>query len=532
MLQSFFIVVTQGARNGSEVLDEMFEIQMQLGLVDVNILIKDEATSVWALYYYKPYAVNCHSFEKFQIDTFTTHNYTKYLNVSFSGLYPERNMKFHNCAMYVASFSFEPYVIIRNSTNGTTTFSGVDVEIVNEISKALNLIPIYMQTPDRKRHGQVYPNGTADGAVKMILDGVANMTLGGFALTPQRAQAMASSFSYMKTAFVFAFIRILIPSPPLWKLMAPFQYYVWISIAVLLTISIAIILLSRKLTTRQRHFIIGGHMNRTPIMNMLNVLIGSVIPNPKMACKQYFGVFARTLALLWIFFWLIVRNSYQGSLFQFLQDQRGTNPYDTVSKVRDSNVQINMATTLVNLIPEDFDESRYIVYENTNQYCYFVANSSQRDHYFRFVMHSKDDVTAIKSLLARKWDGILFTNDLTINYFNMIKKTWYQLGYTLDVVRPHTPVFLFPKHSILTWLFNRKVEACNESGLISHWAAKYNPKRLKIESKKPKKLAINNILAMLQISFVMYSIAVSVFVLEIMSRSHNRIKRFLDFLTY
>lgn len=286
---------------------------MRLGLLDVNILIKDEATSVWALYFYKPYALNCHTFEKFQIDTFSPTNFTQYLNVSYTKLYSKRNFKFHKCPLYVASFSFEPYVIIQKLANGTTTFSGVDVKIANEISKTLNLIPIYMQTPDHKRHGQVYSNGTADGALKMILDGVTNMTLGAYALTPQRARVMASSCSYMRTSFVFAFIRILIPSPPLWKLMAPFQNYVWISIAVLLTISITIIILSRKLTTRQRHFIIGGHMNRTPIMNMLNVLIGNVIPNPRMSREKYFGVFARTLALLWIFFWLIVRNSYQGA---------------------------------------------------------------------------------------------------------------------------------------------------------------------------------------------------------------------------
>lgn len=93
-------------------------------------------------------------------------------------------------------------------------------------------------------------------------------------------------------------------------------------------------------------------------MNMLNVLIGNVIPNPRMTNVRYFGVFARTLTILWIFFWLIVRNSYQGSLFQFLQDQRGISPYDTVSKVRDSGVNINMATTLVYMIPNDFDETK------------------------------------------------------------------------------------------------------------------------------------------------------------------------------
>lgn len=114
---------------------------------------------------------------------------------------------------------------------------------------------------------------------------------------------MANSLSYMQSGFVFAFNPILIRASPLWKIMAPFQLDVWISIAVLLTISILTIILSRRLSIRQRHFIIGGTMNRTPIMNMLSVLIGNTIPNPKL-------VFARTLAILWIFFWLVVRNRF------------------------------------------------------------------------------------------------------------------------------------------------------------------------------------------------------------------------------
>lgn len=99
-------------------------------------------------------------------------------------------------------------------------------------------------------------------------------------------------------------------------------------------------------------------MYRTTIINMFNVLIGNAIPNPEMQRRQYFGVFARTLAILWIFFWLIVRNSYIGSLFQFLQDQRGFLPYDTVARVRESNVRIFSFSTTVSLIPDDFGYER------------------------------------------------------------------------------------------------------------------------------------------------------------------------------
>lgn len=169
---------------------------------------------------------------------------------------------------------------------------------------------------------------------------------------------MSYTQSYLQNGFIFAFVQSTTPSAPMARLMAPFQDCVWISIAILLAISIFAILLSKRLSTRHRHFVIGGHMNRTPIVNMLSVLIGNTVSNPRMAHRQYFGVFARTLATLWLFFWLVVRNSYQGSLYKFFQSQQTISPFDTVEKVRISNVRINVINTAVGLIPDGFSENR------------------------------------------------------------------------------------------------------------------------------------------------------------------------------
>lgn len=171
----------------------------------------------------------------------------------------------------------------------------------------------------------------------------------------------------MQHSFIFAFSQSDLFATPLARLMAPFQGYVWISITCLISISIIVILMTKKLSTKHRHFIIGGRKNRTPVLNMMNALIGNVIPNRKMAHRKYFGTFARTLTILWIFFWLIVRNSYQGSMYEFLQSQRVKSPYDTVEKVRSSNVNIYMATTAANLIPDGFNSARLL--QSCFKYC-------------------------------------------------------------------------------------------------------------------------------------------------------------------
>lgn len=357
MLQNFLIVLTQETPNISALLHDIFEIAMDVGLLNVNILIKTQDALMWSLYYYKPYIRNCHSVDVIQIESFSSKNFTNELNVKFDDLFPSRQFKFTKCPLFVSTFSFDPYVIIRTS-NGSTTFDGIDVIIVREIAKTLNLVPIFMLAPDKKNRGIIFPNGTATGAIKMVLDGDANMTVGTYALSVERVNAMAYTKSYSQTAFIFAFKESIELVTPLARLMSPFQDIVWISIAFLLIVSTFIILLTKKLSLRQRHFIIGGHINRTPILNMVNALIGNAISNPRMAHGQSFGVFSRTLCILWLFFWLVVRNSYQGSLYETLQNQRVKSPFDAVEKVRMSNANIYIISTAINLIPEGFNTER------------------------------------------------------------------------------------------------------------------------------------------------------------------------------
>lgn len=190
-----------------------------------------------------------------------------------------------------------------------------------------------------------------------VINGITNMTVGTHALSLERVLKLSHSVSYMQHSFVFAFAENNIFATPLSRLMAPFHASLWISILLLLIIAILVILLTKQLTEFQRHFIIGGRMNRTPITNMLTSLIGNNIANRSISTIN-FSTFARTLTLLWIFFSLIVRNAYQGSLYEYFQNQRIESPFDTVEKVRDSNVTIHLMKPATIFIPDTFDKRR------------------------------------------------------------------------------------------------------------------------------------------------------------------------------
>lgn len=159
----------------------------------------------------------------------------------------------------------------------------------------------------------------------------------------------------------FAYILNEDTLTPLEKLLAPFGTRLWFSLAILIASAIIIILLTKRLKSVRRHFVIGGHINRTPILNMINSLLGGSIANPRMEGSQkYFGTFARTLAMLWFIWSLILRGSYQGALYNFLQHQVFSSPYDTIYKILHSDCKIIiMKSAIFSLDEYKIDRNRY-----------------------------------------------------------------------------------------------------------------------------------------------------------------------------
>lgn len=168
--QPFLIVITQSTQNVFQTLHDIFWIIMNLGLLDVNVLIEDAQSIRWSLHFYRPFTKNCHSFTVYEIANFSKDNYTHPLNVSFNELFPPKSFKFPDCPLYVAAFAEEPFVIVEKPTNGSnnTIHHGIDIIIVNQISRTMNLIPKYIQPPDNQRRGTIFKNGSASGALGMV----------------------------------------------------------------------------------------------------------------------------------------------------------------------------------------------------------------------------------------------------------------------------------------------------------------------------------------------------------------------------
>lgn len=156
---------------------------------------------------------------------------------------------------------------------------------------------------------------------------------------------MTPSESYMQVTLGFAILPSEDISTALERLLAPFSPILWITTGVSIGLAVIIISFTKKLTRRQRHFIIGGFRNSTPILNMWNSFLGGSIGNPRFARARYLNTFARSLLIIWLISCLVLRGSYQGALYDFLQRERLSSPYDTISKINESDCNLVVMST-------------------------------------------------------------------------------------------------------------------------------------------------------------------------------------------
>lgn len=166
--QQFLIIITQDVQNASESLNEIFESIQKVRLRDVNVLIQEANTSIWILSYHVAYVKDCYTFGVFEIERFTSDNYTLPLLHTYNDIFPVLK-KFPNCRVFVATFPYQPFVILHSPVNrsGQTIYNGFDVKIVHEISKSLNMTAKYSSDLEANR-GLIFRNGTATGAMGMV----------------------------------------------------------------------------------------------------------------------------------------------------------------------------------------------------------------------------------------------------------------------------------------------------------------------------------------------------------------------------
>lgn len=151
---------------------------------------------------------------------------------------------------------------------------------------------------------------------------------------------------------------------PMTNLIAPFQVSLWLIVFLILFTPIPAILRTERLYRKWQHFSIRRRINRSPVLNMWALALGRPISNSNIRRGRLFGNFVRTLVMLWIILWFLIRSSYEGLLYNNMQSQRSNSSYDKVSKVINSNCRIVSAASTFGPIADMVDLKRYVLTES------------------------------------------------------------------------------------------------------------------------------------------------------------------------
>ncbi|CRL04599.1 CLUMA_CG017667, isoform A [Clunio marinus] len=441
---------------------------------------------------------NCGDTKPVVIDVFNK-TFTK--NKDF---FPNKMENFFNCPVKVVTFNCPPMMMIKYDEDKNFDFKGPDGEMLKLLSKKLNFKIDLIHISDLIRWGALYENGTSKGAIAMVINKEADLTLGMYTITYLRTRFMTSSHLYYSVPFI-VIVPPGAPLSPFEKLFRPFQIDVWTLLLITFATAVGVVTFVKFQSPRVRNFVFGAG-NRSPYLNILNAFVGGSLTS--MPTKN----FARTLLMMFFLFSIVKRTLYQGALFQFLQ-----------SDDRSKEVQ-----SIDELVEEDFD-------------VYMMASSLEHTQNMKFrdqrvvvtgtVLEERKRETSnprSKFAVTSSFEQILYFNKM--NYKTM----------TLTVCKEYLFTFQYGiymrKNSYLEQAFNKQISSYKTSGLIDFWASFFIDMKffnMKMSYDGPRKLSIEQLLGGFELLFFGYVIGFIIYIFEILSKRMRlrRLQRIIEFFT-
>lgn len=166
---------------------------------------------------------------------------------------------------------------------------------------------------------------------------MANVTLGAVGHSKDRYALLSPTLAHYYTSL------ILItpggkPYTPFEKLYLPFSTVLWIYVGNVFALGLIVIFMLKFVNQPTRDFVFGLN-NRMPVINMFNAFLGGGISN------EPTRTFARSLLLIWMLATLVLRNSYQGFLFSFLQGDQTGPKVEGIDKIIEQNFSVYLEPT-------------------------------------------------------------------------------------------------------------------------------------------------------------------------------------------
>ncbi|KAL1398840.1 hypothetical protein pipiens_008634 [Culex pipiens pipiens] len=126
--------------------------------------------------------------------------------------FPEKLHNFHSCPLTVAVYSYAAFMQLQYGARGEiASLDGVDARLLRYLAMTLNFTYVPQEVPNGLRFGLIYENGTATGAMQMVISGESNFTLGffGYNLLRHRYMSLSHNYHYSQLVMVVSPVSTL-----------------------------------------------------------------------------------------------------------------------------------------------------------------------------------------------------------------------------------------------------------------------------------------------------------------------------------
>lgn len=298
----FLIILTRGLINDREIILKKF---WNSQIFNVNLMFEDESGKVLIETFFPFSPGKCGECSPTLINEFSVNNFTR----NDTEMFPEKMKDLQKCSLRVAtSNNSVPFIFADPLPNNSYFLHGRDISLLNTLAYALNFKIDYVFVG---AEGFLLENGTASGPFQMLLEGKADLIIADYWLKVNRLIFVDYSVPYTTQQIAF-----VIPAgaelSSFEKFIKPLDMYTWALTMVIVGFSFLVIFVVGKRSSKLQDFIFGTGI-RKPYMNVVIAAFGgSQNPVPRTN-------FARSLLMMFLMFWLIMRTLYTGSLYRFLQ---------------------------------------------------------------------------------------------------------------------------------------------------------------------------------------------------------------------
>ncbi|XP_028900775.1 uncharacterized protein LOC105219310 [Zeugodacus cucurbitae] len=423
----------------------------------LNYFFSNYLINVSVLYESKPDYVEVYTYFPFLDNNSCKANNVRVINV-YNGtwvkslatnIFPNKLTNMQNCSLTVAVWDAPPYLSYYPNRSSYAQLGSFEGEMLIVLAKKLNFTMELVEPPNDEQRGRRLENGTLTGAMKMLHDHLADLSLGCFRYTVERCALLTGALPYYQTWQIFGVVLTTQFYSSLEIFTFPFDAETWFGLvfSFQLVLLLAYFIYQRSKDSPLAHIMIGYPRPRSPLISVYSLFLG--IPIQRVPHTN----FARFVLVMWVTYGYVMRNAYQSFLYQLLQtDLYRTPPQNIFELMKDGYSLVMTASTLNTVgslpllakgrIPIILNNSTYEwkSYEMVEQMGGRLAGVSPRDYLTYYVM-SKHRRGVFYVLPDR-----LFAQHITI---------------------------YFPKHSYLTERFNFLLMQLRSQGLVDYWAEKY-----------------------------------------------------------